>query len=189
VQLSPDGAFGLGPLARPCASKVDTFCLIRDDAETAGGDMSALKSLSSSLVNDWLAEPPHFGFQMRLSSTLHSVVSGRWTRAERQQFACHRLATHRVQRGLAMLAQGQCVLTDRLHAHILSVLMGLPNVVLDNNYGKIHGYMQAWTQGAYRTHMASSVPEAVELLRAVSQQGREGRSGLDTSVPIQVTGR
>ena len=63
-----------------------------------------------------------------------------------------------------MLSQGNVVITDRLHAHILSVLLGIPNIVLDNNYGKVHGYMEAWTSDAYKAFRASSPKEAFELL-------------------------
>lgn len=36
------------------------------------------------------------------------------------------------------------VLTDRLHGHILSTMMGVPNVVLDNSYGKNGRYFETW---------------------------------------------
>ena len=53
-------------------------------------------------------------------------------------------ARRRVARGVKQLSKGRVVATDRLHAHIIASLLGIPNVVLDNNYGKIHGYMDCW---------------------------------------------
>ncbi|MGQ0286140.1 polysaccharide pyruvyl transferase family protein [Pasteurellaceae bacterium 22721_9_1] len=38
------------------------------------------------------------------------------------------------------------VVTSRLHGHIFSCLLGLPNQVCDNSYGKNTGYYHQWTQ-------------------------------------------
>ena len=43
-----------------------------------------------------------------------------------------------------MLSAGRVVLTDRLHAVILSCLLGRPMVALDNNYGKIGSFVDTW---------------------------------------------
>ena len=37
------------------------------------------------------------------------------------------------------------VTSSRLHAHILSTLMGIPNTLIDNSYGKNSSYFEAWT--------------------------------------------
>ena len=34
-------------------------------------------------------------------------------------------------------------MTDRLHGHIIADLLGIPHVVLDNEYGKIAAYLDA----------------------------------------------
>src|SRR3546814_4179261 len=62
-------------------------------------------------------------------------------RAARQR----RLAEWRFQRGLAMLSAGELVVTDRLHAHILSLLPDIPHVLLDNSYGKVAGFADQLT--------------------------------------------
>lgn len=36
------------------------------------------------------------------------------------------------------------VTTDRLHGHILSSLLSIPNTIIDNSYGKNSNYYQAW---------------------------------------------
>jgi pyruvyl transferase EpsO len=37
------------------------------------------------------------------------------------------------------------VVTDRLHGHILAMLMDMPTLVLDNSYGKNSRYAAVWT--------------------------------------------
>ena len=50
----------------------------------------------------------------------------------------------RFHRGLEILGRGRGVVTDRLHGHILSSLMGIPHVALDNSYGKLSAFMDTW---------------------------------------------
>ena len=60
------------------------------------------------------------------------------------------------------LARGKVVVTDRLHGHILSVLMNKPNVILDNSYGKVFNYHAAWTPGVQNVLVASNITDAFE---------------------------
>lgn len=38
------------------------------------------------------------------------------------------------------------IVTSRLHGHILSCLMDVPSIVIDNNYGKNSAYYDLWTK-------------------------------------------
>ena len=72
------------------------------------------------------------------------------------------LATARVARGLRLLSRGQTIATDRLHGHILALLLDIPHVVFDNDYGKIGRYVATWTQGSPRLlHALPSSPRSV----------------------------
>jgi pyruvyl transferase EpsO len=50
-------------------------------------------------------------------------------------------------RGLRLLSAGHVVVTERLHGHVLCLLAGIPHVVLDNSYGKVRAFVEAWTAG------------------------------------------
>ena len=65
-----------------------------------------------------------------------------------------------------MLAAGHTVITDRLHGHILSLLLGIPHVVLDNSYGKVRAFYETWTRDAPIVRWAETAADAV---RAVEQ--------------------
>jgi pyruvyl transferase EpsO len=58
-----------------------------------------------------------------------------------------RLAAWRVRRGMRLLGTGARVVTDRLHAHILCLLLGIPHTTLDNSYGKLSTFIGTWTTG------------------------------------------
>lgn len=54
-------------------------------------------------------------------------------------------AWHRMHQGVYQFSQHKAIITDRLHGHILSVLMGIPHIFLPNSYYKNESFYQAWT--------------------------------------------
>jgi pyruvyl transferase EpsO len=64
------------------------------------------------------------------------------------------------------------VVTDRLHAHLLSLLLGIPHAVLDNSYGKLSRFLDAWTGGAGLMQRVASADEAVAWAEESAAAGR-----------------
>jgi exopolysaccharide biosynthesis predicted pyruvyltransferase EpsI len=81
----------------------------------------------------------------------------------RLQLLYERVATRRVRLGLAMIAPGRMLVTDRLHGHILACLLGRPNVVVDNSYGKVGAFVECWTKESPLVHRADGHAEALAL--------------------------
>lgn len=50
-----------------------------------------------------------------------------------------------VERAIALFSRYERVDSDRLHAHILSCLLSIPNRISDNSYGKNTRYISTWT--------------------------------------------
>lgn len=67
------------------------------------------------------------------------------------------------------------MITDRLHGHILCLLLGLPHVLLDNTYGKLKDFYDTWTKGCALAIWANSPGEALERARPLLHEGRLGR--------------
>lgn len=116
THLAPDSAFALGHQSRAPAD-CDVLMLLRTDDERR--DHATMPSAGNTMV-DWLEDDPDL------------------PRAFTSQ------ARARVDRGLRLLSRGRVIVTDRLHGHILADLLGIPHVVLDNDYGKIAAYLAAW---------------------------------------------
>lgn len=55
------------------------------------------------------------------------------------------LNRERTRLGFEFVARAKYVITDRLHGHILCVMLGIPHAVLENSYGKIGGVREKWT--------------------------------------------
>jgi pyruvyl transferase EpsO len=81
------------------------------------------------------------------------------------------MARRRLATGVAMLGGASAVVTDRLHAHVLSLLLDVPHVVADSGYGKISSFYEEWTRGIGTVELARSTDEADVLLRRLVSQG------------------
>jgi pyruvyl transferase EpsO len=69
--------------------------------------------------------------------------------------------------GVYQLLQSRLVITNRLHGHILSTLLGIPNILLPNSYYKNEAFYETWTyQIPYCKFVKqpSQVKESVEEL-------------------------
>lgn len=130
--IAPDSAFALGRQIREPAS-VPLLGLMRTDAERRA---HAGPLPQGAEIVDWLQDDPGL--------PAGSTPSDR----ERQ-------ARHRVARGLRLLSRGEQVVTDRLHGHILALLLDIPHRVLDNDYGKVGAYVAAWTAASPLVQMAA----------------------------------
>lgn len=76
------------------------------------------------------------------------------------------LATYRLDRGLSLLSAAEVVVTDRLHAHLLSLLSGIPSVVYDNSDQKLSRYWHTWSPPASLATWVDSPDTAWEHVRS-----------------------
>lgn len=167
ASLCPDAAFLLAGQLRRDPPVVDCFVLARTDKERAVDGLARAFERSGLSVEtaDWLDEPIGLLHQLRdrfKYASRRPLASSRWF-----QFALlalwDRLAHERTQRGCRLLSRGRLVITDRLHAHILSTLLGIPHIVLDNSYGKLSHFIETWAKNNPLCHTAASLEQAREL--------------------------
>jgi exopolysaccharide biosynthesis predicted pyruvyltransferase EpsI len=151
VELSPDMAFFMGPLERPLAPSVELVKLLRTDSEAAANRLLGIDTEQETV--DWITDDiTPLTLLNRVRPSLFLRSAGRdWTGGlswlrKPLAAAFDAVARERVQRGARVLSRGHQVVTDRLHAHILSLLLGIPHILIDNNYGKVKGYYETWTK-------------------------------------------
>ena len=165
--LCPDMAFYLGGIDREWRPDVDILWLRRDDRESAGG--GDVDVPSDVLVCDWLDQRvptlrrirtvlrPLAAREPRSLSLMNRALAAAYDHQARQ----------RLREGCRLLSRGRVVITDRLHAHILCLLLGIPHVLLDNSYGKVRRVHEAWTADAPQVRWAASPAEAVATARSL----------------------
>jgi pyruvyl transferase EpsO len=163
VLLIPDAAYGLGRLGQDLSPRLPVLSLLRSDHEAArhNTDKSALSALGP--IVDWLSERSSRTAADRIFEGVVAPLNLAWRPIMQHRIEMYeRLASARVDRGVALLAEARVIVTDRLHGHILSSLIGRPHVVLDNFYGKIANYISAWGNDGLAV-TASSPAEAAVL--------------------------
>jgi len=169
VTLCPDMAICLGPLQPTRTAEVDVMCLMRTDEERVSAEETAAPAVPGLSIDlkDWLEEDKGSLRGVRhpnLLARLAAAKEGGLKRSNYRNLSFRRLAGARLERGLDILSSGRWVATDRLHAHILSLLIGRPHVALDNNYGKISSFIAEWTAGTKGVNAATSLAEALGLI-------------------------
>jgi len=162
--LCPDMAFTLGRIERPCNPETEIVWLARTDKES----LEKLEPISELGIErtDWLDEPP----TSVLSENQHltnqiNLYPHEWKSTKKALYHTYdSLAHQRLLRGCRILSKGKVVISNRLHAHILCLLMEIPHVLLNNNYGKIKNFYDTWTKDCEITKWANSAEDAVDNL-------------------------
>lgn len=168
AQLCPDMAFSLSSLParlQPCR---DVLWLARTDEESGGASIPDLPA--SVDVADWIEEQP-----TPTCKRNWELTGSLWKEPDRwaqllgplmENF--DELARERLRRGCDLLSRGRRVITDRLHGHILCLLLRISHVLIDNSYGKLDGFYQTWTRPSRLARWASSPSQALSLARELS---------------------
>ncbi len=161
--LCPDLAFALGPLKRPKNPAHDILWLARTDQESAGTTLPRNFS-PKNVKTDWLYEKETF--YLRVNRKLSKVLANYHGSliSQRQSLlsgSYKRLALMRLIRGCNILSTGRVVIVDRLHAHILCLLLGIPHYIVDNSYGKLKSFYDVWTAESSLAHWSNDINEAL----------------------------
>lgn len=161
VRLCPDMAFAIGPISPSAAGRFPVLAMLRADQERAAAyDLSAYPDVP---MEDWIEESraairvaKALGAARAMSLQPERVKEGKLQAAARARF----------RRGIRQISRGRAIVTDRLHVHICSLLIGRPHAVLDNNYGKVRRFMAAFSGGTALSHKAASLDEGIAWARS-----------------------
>lgn len=166
--LAPDSAFANGPLSPPRPVRSEgVLCLARDDVEGTG----VIAGVTGPGIRraDWAMPrgPELYWKAARSLPKAERHVLGRHSAAYRATrpalyTAYEAMAKISVETATSLLCTARYVVTDRLHAHVLCLLLGIRHTVFDNSYGKVGGTYDAWTSGSDIVRWATSADEALE---------------------------
>jgi exopolysaccharide biosynthesis predicted pyruvyltransferase EpsI len=169
--LCPDMAFMIGAVVAP-KPQLPVLAMLREDREKpeSARDLSGWPDMP---VEDWITEPWLPVRVAKALGTLGELASFDAMRMRRGRFDA--AARQRFSRGVRQIGRARALVTDRLHVHIISILMGRPHAVLDNSYGKIRRFMTAFSGGTDLAYVATSLQDAVEWARARAAELEGGR--------------
>jgi exopolysaccharide biosynthesis predicted pyruvyltransferase EpsI len=169
--LCPDMALLLGPLARPHPPSQSVLCLRRQDREAATTTVQDSAIVCADWPGiAWMEEP--LGQARRRAAAPEPLL--RPFAALLRPFHLP-LSRQRLRRGCKLLSRGAVVVTDRLHGHVLCLLLGIPHVLIDTKQQKIRPFWETWTAGNTLSAWAHGWEEGVALaLRWRKESGSPG---------------
>lgn len=169
--LSPDAASGFLGWQRSGPPETAVKFLMRSDGESAMPGPSDLVSADWPYSRmDKLAWKSMRGVHRVLD--LAPSLPKEWSRYLRRQ-----ILDLNLRNAVCHLSTAEVVVTDRLHGHILSTLMGIPNVLLADSYGKLRRYYEAWSRGIPFVSFADSASEIPRLVERVAESEERGSFG------------
>ncbi len=166
VQLCPDMAFCIGSLPKPVKPTYSLLLLMRTDHEKSALNQTSIHLPEGTLVADWLEDEAGMHARVR-KQTILRLLPDLGFRALNKHYQREKLyrgfAEARLKRGLTLLSSAEYLITDRLHAHILSILINLPHTTLDNNYRKLDNFSDLWTHNLDILSTADSLSACPQL--------------------------
>ncbi|MYN17673.1 exopolysaccharide biosynthesis protein [Rugamonas sp. FT107W] len=148
VYLLPDMAHQLWPIERAAAPTRPVLYLRRRDSEAQAGALDQQGNTfdwEDLIGKNWgfflpqVAERSMYHAQRLGINKPFANLEGQWWIGQARRF---------IARSVALFSQYERVESDRLHAHILSSLLSIPNRISDNSYGKNSNYIAEWTHGS-----------------------------------------
>jgi exopolysaccharide biosynthesis predicted pyruvyltransferase EpsI len=175
TRFVPDMALGWTPPVEGGHAKRGILLLARRDAESKGnvaGLQQGLAELAPVESADWGLTGP------LLARWKATRIPGRVVRrfAGLHEWDATTTALHQAYKsmlrmnlnaGTSLFEGRSLIVTDRLHAHVLAALMGIPHVVLDNSYGKVGSIFNDYTGEFESAHFARDHDEALDLSRHI----------------------
>jgi pyruvyl transferase EpsO len=175
-QLCPDLAFAMGELGRLGHADYDVLWLDRKGPEAV--DRPDILIPPTVLHTDWRPAlkkgvggwldlvPGAVDIKLR-ALRRRTPVLGKPVDLARGRLLPH-LGPAKVRAARRFLSQGRTVVTDRLHGHVLCLLMNIPHVLLDNRIGKLGDFYRTWTSPSEIASFAESEQQALDIALATA---------------------
>jgi pyruvyl transferase EpsO len=139
-RLHIDPAFALQPIVSSIAEgievqpQIDELRLFRRDIEASDA------SLNREDAFDW-SSPDHLGPLLDCGPPMTAIKNAQDIFNSRFDAVSWR----RLCAAVRLFSSARRIATDRLHGHILALMMGKEHTLYDNNYGKNSAFCRAWT--------------------------------------------
>ncbi|MFD3322602.1 polysaccharide pyruvyl transferase family protein [Alteromonas macleodii] len=160
VALCPDMAFSIGKLTPKSSVEFPVLAMLREDKEINVDLVGNSTTLNNIPCEDWITENKYLVKKAKFTGYLKSAS----TLDQQRCFASalHAAAENRFARGIKQISRGERIITDRLHVHICSLLLGKQHAVLDNSYRKINNFISAFYPESELVYRATSLNDAID---------------------------
>jgi len=147
VSLCSDMAFFIGLENIKNKKPSQPLFLLRSDKESKHNFISDdfIRFINGKKA-DWLIDPHCIHAKSALTSIMNNIMKTSLSKNSYHIEFLKQKSLMRLNHGLKLINSSSFVVTDRLHAHILSVLSNIPHITLDNNYDKLRRFISCWTK-------------------------------------------
>jgi pyruvyl transferase EpsO len=184
IELAPDLAFMLGRQKRTAEPAYDVVWIARTDQARAGDQTEVAARLSSQAAEKFLLPrfadgiDVNFVIKQRPPTVLLTDWLSLFFENEQARIGIRRLAFDAqsevyLGRAIHVLSLGHIVITDRLLAHILCLLLGIPHILLNDESGKNWHFHETWTRDAGLCRLARTPAEAWGFARNATPKAKE----------------
>jgi pyruvyl transferase EpsO len=184
IELAPDPAFKLGPQTRTAEPAYDVVWIARTDQGRAGDQTEVAARLSSQAAEKFLLPrfpdgiEVNFVIKQRPPTVLLTDWFSLFFENEQARTGIRKLpfdvqSEAYLARAIHILSLGHIVITDRLLAHVLCLLLGIPHILLNDESGKNWHFHETWTREANLCRLARTSAEAWSFARTATPKAKE----------------
>jgi exopolysaccharide biosynthesis protein PssK len=184
IELAPDPAFKLGPQTRTAEPAYDVVWIARTDQGRAGDQTEVAARLSSQAAEKFLLPrfpdgiEVNFVIKQRPPTVLLTDWFSLFFENEQARTGIRKLpfdvqSEAYLARAIHILSLGHIVITDRLLAHVLCLLLGIPHILLNDESGKNWHFHETWTREANLCRLARTSAEAWSVARTATPKAKE----------------
>jgi exopolysaccharide biosynthesis predicted pyruvyltransferase EpsI len=150
--------------------------LARDDSEVDAGNSESIPKGEGTLdLGGKIGNVTYNKVDWKQTKTPH-INGEEITRADGSRISIppengkNQRAWAKATQGFEMLGTADLVITDRLHGHIMSTIIGVPHILMDSKLKKNINFHDTWTKDCGCTRVADSIDEAKNFARMFFEQ-------------------
>ncbi|KAM5354040.1 hypothetical protein ACJ41O_000690 [Fusarium nematophilum] len=167
TDLVPDIAFMWGnrtDLRVNTKKTHDILILARKDREISAGDSSEIEFGEGTIdLGGAVGNVTYLKVDWKFTET--PGIEGEEEDEPHRENGKSQRAWAKAMAGFDLLGSARFVITDRLHGHILSTVIGVPHVLMDSKLGKNLNFHNTWTRDCACTRITTSIQSAFDVAR------------------------
>lgn len=163
--MTPDMAYMWGPrpdFRRRTTRIRDVLFVLRKDREALESTTSYNISYGAGVMTLRSHDALHHGIEASFENIDWKFIE---TPDLADEQGLDQRAAAKANFGFQILSGATFIITDRLHVHIMSTLVGIPHVLLDSKLGKNFAYYHTWTKGCNCVRIANDMDGALRIAR------------------------
>ncbi|MDR9809784.1 polysaccharide pyruvyl transferase family protein [Rhizobium hidalgonense] len=164
VEAGPDTAFSI-ELLKPFEADPMRLLYVMQPFGDDDVDIAEARAIADGPLTNWINGPDSLS-RLRKSSVVKAAMRRGFSRAQMVSQHHEDVAARYVDYGVRMLSGAQRIITNRLHGHILCLLLNKPHVAVARNGSRLHDAISSWASDSPLVEKATN---AGELLAAMSR--------------------